>query len=244
MGPESKGIELLRAVSLWCCLLGILGTVSSCTDSPSPSSSLRFGLANIPTNLDPRFATDAASARINRLIYARLVDFDEAGQPIPSLADWEQHSPTHYRFRLQESPRTFHDHSPLTAQDVKVTYDFILDPTHVSPHRTTLSLISRIETPAEHTVDFFLNRPDILFPSYLVIGILPAKLIEKKHQFNENPIGNGPFVFIERPDQTRLRLKRQHDGQLFEFIRVPNPTVRSLKLLAGEIDMLQNDLPS
>ena len=243
MGPESKGIELLRSVSLLLCLLGMLGTVSSCTDSPSSSSSLRFGLANFPANLDPRFATDAASARINRLIYARLVDFDEAGQPIPSLADWEQRSPTHYRFRLRESPRKFHDHSPLTAQDVKVTYDFILDPKHLSPHRTTLSLISRIETPTEGIVDFFLDRPDILFPSYLVIGILPAKLIEKKHQFNENPIGNGPFVFIERPDQTRLRLKREQDGQLFEFIRVPNPTVRTLKLLAGEIDMLQNDLP-
>ena len=243
MRPESEGIELLRSVSLWCCLLGILVIVSGCTDSPSSSSSLRFGLANFPANLDPRFATDAASARINRLIYARLVDFDETGQPIPALADWEQRSPTHYRFRLRESPHTFHDHSPLTAQDVKATYDFILDPTHVSPHRTTLSLISRIETPTEHLVDFFLDRPDILFPSYLVIGILPAKLIEKNHQFNDNPIGNGPFVFIERPDQTRLRLKRERDGQLFEFIRVPNPTVRTLKLLAGEIDMLQNDLP-
>ena len=243
MRQESKGIKLLRSVSLWLCLLGILGTVSSCRDSPSPSSSLRFGLANFPANLDPRFATDAASARINRLIYARLVDFDEAGQPIPSLADWEQRSPTHYRFRLRASPGTFHDHSSLTAQDVKATYDFILDSTHISPHRMTLSLISRIETPTEHTVDFFLNRPDILFPSYLVIGILPAKLIKKNHQFNENPIGNGPFVFLERPDQTRLRLKRERDGQIFEFIRVPNPTVRTLKLLAGEIDMLQNDLP-
>ena len=243
MGPESKGIELRRSVSLWMCLLGLVSLVWGCTDSPSPPSSLRFGLANFPANLDPRFATDAASARINRLIYARLVDFDETGQPMPSLADWEQRSPTHYRFRLRESPRPFHDLSPLTAHDVKVTYDFILDPTHVSPHRATLSLISRIETPTEGIVDFFLDRPDILFPSYLVIGILPAKLIEKNHQFNENPIGNGPFVFVERPDQTRLRIQREHDGQLFEFIRVPNPTVRTLKLLAGEIDMLQNDLP-
>ena len=243
MQPESKGIEFLRSVFFWICLLGVLGTVSSCTDPPPPPSSIRFGLANFPANLDPRFATDAASARINRLIYTRLVDFDEAGQPIPSLADWEQRSPTHYRFRLRASPPTFHDHSPLTAQDVKMTYDFILDPKHNSPHRTTLNLISRIKTPTEDIVDFFLNRPDILFPSYLVIGILPAKLIEKNHQFNENPIGNGPFTFMERPDQTRLRLRRAHDGQMFEFIRVPNPTVRTLKLLAGEIDMLQNDLP-
>ena len=28
-----------------------------------------------------------------------------------------------------------------------------------------------------------------------------------------------------------------------EFVRIPDPTVRALKLLAGEIHILQNDLP-
>lgn len=224
-------------------LVGILSIILGCTNPPPPSSALRFGLANAPANLDPRFATDAASARINRLLYARLVDFDEAAHPIPSLADWERRSPTHYRFHLREHRRTFHNNTRLTSQDVKATYDVILDPDQLSPHRTTLSLISRIDTPTEETVDFFLSRPDILFPSYLVIGILPAKLVRKNHPFHDQPIGSGPFTFVERPDETRLQLKRRKDGQIFEFIRVPNPTVRTLKLLAGEIDMLQNDLP-
>jgi peptide/nickel transport system substrate-binding protein len=35
---------------------------------------IRFGLASAPANLDPRYATDATSARINRLLYRRLVD--------------------------------------------------------------------------------------------------------------------------------------------------------------------------
>ena len=46
---------------------------------------MRFGLSSAPTNLDPRYATDAASARINRLIYRRLVDFDDQGQVVASL---------------------------------------------------------------------------------------------------------------------------------------------------------------
>ena len=204
---------------------------------------LRFGLANAPDNLDPRYATDAASARINRLLYARLVDFDDAAHPIPSLAKWEQRSPTHYRFSLREGRRTFHDNTPVTARDVKATYDFILDPKHASPHRATLSLIQRIEITTNETVDFFLQKPDVLFPSYLVIGILPANLIQKKYSFPDHPIGSGPFAFVDWLDDTRLLVRRQRDGQLFEFIRIPNPTVRTLKLLAGEIEMLQNDLP-
>jgi len=231
-----------QSLTTWYLWLGIFSVVLGCTDPP-PTSVLRFGLANAPTNLDPRFATDATSARINRLLYARLVDFDDAAHPIPSLADWEQRSPTHYRFFLRERYRTFHDNTPLTAQDVKSTYDFILNPKHASPHRSTLTLIKRIETRTDDTVDFFLHRPDALFPSYLAIGILPGNLIQKNHLFPEHPIGSGPFAFVDWLDDTRLQLRRQRDGQLFEFIRIPNPTVRTLKLLAGEIEMLQNDLP-
>ena len=226
---------------IWALGLGIFVSFG-CTD-PSPTPPLRFGLANSPANLDPRFATDATSARINRLLYARLIDFDEAAQPIPALARWQKRSPTHYRFLLLDQNRTFHDNSRLSSKDVKSTYDYILNPTHGSPHRTTLSIIKQIETPTEDAVDFFLHRPDVLFPSYLAIGILPANLIDSQHPFSENPIGSGPFAFVNRFDDTRLRLKRLRDDQLFDFVRVSNPTVRALKLLAGELDMIQNDLP-
>ena len=40
-----------------------------------------FAVANAPTVLDPRLATDAASERVNALLYAQLVTLDEAGQP-------------------------------------------------------------------------------------------------------------------------------------------------------------------
>ena len=232
----------LQSLIIWLIYLVLLVIVFGCTEPPS-TSILRFGLAHAPDILDPRFATDATSSRINRLLFASLIDFDDAAHPIPSLANWEQRSPTHYRFFLQERYRTFHDNTPLTAQDVKSTYDFILNPKHASPHRATLSLIKQIETPTDDTVDFFLHKPDALFPSYLVIGILPEKLIRSNHKFSEHPIGSGPFSFVTWLDDTRLQIRRQRDGQLIEFIRIPNPTVRTLKLLAGEIDMMQNDLP-
>ena len=213
-----------------------------CTD-PDPSHVIRFGLASTPSNLDPRYSTDATSARINRLIYDRLVDFDEASQPIPSIADWEKISPTHYRFHLRETRLPFHDGTQLTAQDVKATYESILDPQERSPHRHSLSLILTVKAPTDTMVDFILKRPDPLFPSYLVIGILPANLIRKHHPFHAHPVGSGPFGYVTRPDETRLQLVRQHDAQMFEFVRAPDPTVRTLKLLAGEIHMLQNDIP-
>ncbi len=222
-------------------VLALIVLGSACTDPASDA--FRFGLASAPANLDPRFATDATSVRLNRLLYDRLVDFNDAFEPVPSLADWEQLSPTRYRFHLNTNDHSFHDGTVLTADDVKATYDFILHADNASPHRATLAVIDRIAVLNETSLDFFLHRPEPLFPSYLVIGIVPARLIAAHHPFHEHPVGSGPFSFLARPDETRLHLLRVRDQRHFEFVTVPDPTVRTLKLMTGEIDMLQNDLP-
>lgn len=213
-----------------------------CTES-TPETTIRFGLASAPTNLDPRYATDATSARINRLLYSRLVDFAEDATPIASLATWEVLTPTHYRFTFIEPRPTFPDGTEITAADVKATYVSVLDPKTSSPHRGLLANISRMVTPSESTIDFFMTHPDPLFPGYVIIGILPANLIAINHPFHGQPVGSGPFFFHQKPDDTRVILKRRQDGQLVELITIPDPTVRSLKLMAGEIHLLQNDLP-
>ncbi|WP_447962415.1 ABC transporter substrate-binding protein [Nitrospira sp. Ecomares 2.1] len=225
----------------WLLVFSLLSFVG-CSES-LPDYTLRFGLANAPTNLDPRYATDATSARLNRLLYSRLVDFGEGTIPIPALATWRKLSPTHYRFDLQEPKPLFHNGTQLSAYDVKATYASILNPVMASPHRGILQIITRIDTPTENTVDFFLKQPDALFPGYLVIGILPANLIANGHPFHDHPIGSGAFQFLDRPDDTRLIIERRADGQRVEFVRIPDPTVRTLKLLANEIHLVQNDLP-
>lgn len=223
-------------------LLFLIAALAGC--SQPAHDSIRLALAGEASNLDPRYATDATSARLNRLIYARLVDFDEHAQPQPALATWEQRTPTHYRFHLGQQNRGFHDGTRLTATDVKATYDFILDPANASPHRTTVSLISHIEVIDADTVDFHLHRADLMFPGYLTIGILPERLARQPPGDNIAPIGSGALIYLDRPAPGGVRLKRQRDGRIIELVRVPDATVRVLKLLRGEVDVLQNDLPA
>ncbi len=228
-------MHLVLVLLLWLLLGGC---------SQPPHDSIRLAIAGDATNLDPRFATDATSVRVNRLIYTRLVDFDASARAQPALAGWEQFSPTHYRFRLGQQGRRFHDGGWLTARDVKATYDFILDPANASPHRTALALIERVEIVDSERVDFFLRRPDPLFPAYLVIGILPERLAQLPKDAPFAPLGSGPMAYSDRPEPGRLRLRRLSDDRIVEILRVPDATVRVLKLLRGEVDILQNDIPA
>lgn len=208
----------------------------------APDETLRVGLASAPRNLDPRFATDATSERINRLLYRRLVDFNEQSLPVPSMASWVRLSPTRYRFTLGGEGRTFSDGTRLTSADVEATYASILNPANASPHRSLLSMIQDIRTDGRDSLDFRIFEPDPLFPAYLGIGILPAKLIRRGHAFHRDPVGSGPFRFLDWPESGRLRLERRRDGRRFELLTVKDPNVRVMKLLRGEIQMLQNDL--
>lgn len=214
--------------------------LSSCTNEQR--TSIAFGLNSAPVTLDPRYATDAVSYRITRLIYKSLIDFDEQFQVVPDLASWEQLAPNHYRFILNEQNRNFHDGSRLTSADIKATYDSVLNPANASPHNGSIEMIEAMELLDEDTIDFKLSQPDPLFPGRLVIGILPKKLISEKHDFNRNPVGNGPLRFLKWIDDSRLSLIRNKDNQIIEFIALKDPTVRVLKLLRGEIDLVQGNL--
>jgi peptide/nickel transport system substrate-binding protein len=103
-------------------------------------------------------------------------------------------------------------------------------------------MIDHITVSGDDQVDFFLSHADRLFPAYLVIGILPAAKLATTHHFNDRPVGSGPFRLLAWPQQGLLQLQRRRDGQKISFIRVSDGTVRVLKLLRGELDMLQNDL--
>lgn len=221
------------------CLALLTVALAACSRS-TDQGEIRMGLAQAPLNLDPRYASDAASARVNRLLYQPLVDFDAQSHPVPALASWQLLSPRHYRFTLQDDAAPFHDDGSLpTASDVAATYRS-LQALRASPLSAEFANIAAIEVVDERTVDFRLHAPDDNFPARLIIGILPARLIEQGHDFAHHPVGNGPLAFVSW--QGALSLRRVADGQRFVLEEVRDPTVRVLKLLRGEIDLLQGDL--
>lgn len=229
--------HIIKNLALWVLLYFLTACAKPADDI------IRFGLSRLPVTLDPRFSTDAASSRVNRLLYQRLVDFDASAKPVAALAQWTLISPTIYRFKLMAEGRVFSNGQRLTTVDVKATYEYILEKDNASPHRMSLMNVKSINIINEDILDFVLIKPDVLFAGRLLIGILPASLIAESHAFNRNPVGSGDFDIVSWQGDSQLLIQRRVDNQQFEFVAVQDPTVRVLKLLRGEIQMLQNDLP-
>lgn len=227
----------------WISIFIITQLIVGCTD-PKPEV-LRFGLVSAPLDLDPRRATDAASSRVNRLLYRRLVEFDAANRPVPGLADWVQTSPLVYLFKLRDDPtvRNLPDGKRLTATDVHATLASIQDPDTGSPYRTQIAGIATMHVIDSEQLEIHLHKPDAIFPTRLVLEILPADLLASGHPFHHQPVGSGPFRLLAWPQPGRLSLLRHSDQQVIELVEVKDPGVRVMKLLRGEIDLLQSDLP-
>jgi len=210
--------------------------------TPDPET-IVFAVSTAPGILDPRVASDAASERVNALLYDRLVVLDEQGTAQAGMASWQQISPTHYLITLLPERAGFWDGGLPIAADVVETYRSILDPTLGSPHSSVLALIESVVARNDAQIDFYLSRPDPGFPGRLTIGIAPARE-QALGELARRPRGSGTFEFQGWRDDGGLLLKRRQDGQAVALVPVADPTMRALKLLRGEAQLLQNDLPS
>ncbi|HMM75519.1 MAG TPA: ABC transporter substrate-binding protein [Gammaproteobacteria bacterium] len=211
------------------CQLAVL-----CGCARPPDATLRVGLATAPVTLDPRYATDATSWRLCRLVYQAPADFDARFAPTPALMAWTQTSPTRWRFTLRGEPR-FHDGTAVTAADVVATYRAVRDPVRASPHRGSLANVVDFVAVDQRSMDVELARPDPLLPGLLVIGVLPAR--DAALARPASPLGSGPFR-VTRLAPKSLELERRADGQRVSFEVVDNETTRALKLARGELDLV------
>ena len=223
------------------CLLLALVLVAGC--SQPPDNGIVFAVASAPRVLDPRLATDAASERVNALLYEPLVVLDEQGTAQPNIAAWQRLAPDHYRVTLYPERAPFWDDRPLQAADVVFTYRSLLDPALGSPHRGPLQHVAGIDVIDDETVEFRLTRSDPRFPSRLTVGVVPAPA-DGRAQLSQEPLGSGTFAFVRQRDDGGVELRRRADGQIVSIVPVKDPTMRTLKLIRAEAHLLQNDLPA
>ena len=221
--------------------------IAGCAPNQPQAGEIRVGLAQAPMTLDPRYATDAASVRVQELVHRGLVRLDDRFVPQPDVArSWEHPTPLLWIFHLRSGIR-FHDGTLLTSRDVAATLESILDPTKASPLRSGFAAIKAVDPTGPLTLNIRLSRPDASLLTRLSVGILPASLAHGP-QLARRTIGCGPFMF-KSWEGNDLILERAGAPappgrvQRIRFIEVKDPVTRCLKLVNGEIDLIENDLP-
>ncbi|MGE0482845.1 MAG: ABC transporter substrate-binding protein [Gammaproteobacteria bacterium] len=215
------------------------GFLGACT--VARDERLRFGLPTAPVTLDPRFAADAMSYRLVRLLHRAPVDFDAAGEPCADLADWSQLAPDRYRFTVREDAH-FDDGRAVIADDVAATYRSVLHAANASPHRGSLANVRAIERVDRRQLDFVLARPDPLFPGTLVVGVLAARDLANDAGRDRWSRSCGACARMQHAPDGNVLMRRRSDGQPVEFVTVKDPSVRALKLVGGELDIAQGNL--
>ena len=136
----------------------LLALTLSCSSKPDPNTLVMI-IESSPTNLDPRIGLDAQSERIDDLIFDDLLTRGNNLDVAPGLAErWDIPDPLTYIFHLHHGVK-FHDGRPLTARDVKWTFDSLLQGKVRSAKAAVYRFVDRIDVTDDYTVVFHLKEP-------------------------------------------------------------------------------------
>jgi peptide/nickel transport system substrate-binding protein len=226
-------------------VLALAGTLAEgCREAPLAPTGLVLALPSEPQSVDPRFGTDANSSRLADLLHVALTRPDRAARRLPDLAAaWEAPDPTTLVFHLRTDFH-FADGAPVTAADVRATYEAVLDPRLGSPKRGALAVLSAVETPDDRTVVLRTREPFAPLLDATGIGILPAA---RAREPGEVTIGAGPFRLVSAVRGERLVLAPNPgypggppalDPLVVRI--VPDEVVRVLELRRGGVGLLED----
>ncbi len=212
------------------------------------SGTLTIGKALQPVGLDPALVTAAASFEMIAVVYDGLVRLDEEYQPQPGLAEsWETPDDTTFVFHLRPGV-TFHNGQPLTADDVKFSFERIANPETASPWASQFEPIQAIEVVDPRTVRFVLKQPfGPLLPtlSATYAAIVPQAEVTARGDLQQTMIGTGPFMVQEMQADTQITLVAnprywEADApQLAEVVYriLPDEATRLAAIRTGEVGL-------
>ena len=212
------------ALALILALLMALSLISCGDDSTPPAGEnaqaairegvLRLPLLSLPYTFNPD-AMDENAEAISENLFSRLVRLTSTGELLPDLAaEWSfNDAATELTLTLRQGV-TWHDGQPFTADDVVWTLSAIRSQSGVLYEQ--FSAVKDVWSDEQGAVHISFERPSPLFVYTLAeegASILPKHLYDGKDWLTAeavtNPVGTGPFRFVERNEEAgRIVLER------------------------------------
>ena len=242
------------------CVLFLICLVAAVADA----ATLRWSSQGDYLSADPHAQNEGLNNTINSEIYERLTTRDKALGLVPALAtSWEAVSPTVWRFTLRRGV-TFHDGTPLTADDVVFSIERAqLPSSNFKVFATPLGKTRKVDA---WTVELQLPKalPDAFLLENLNTIYIMSRAWAAKHgalkpqdfktgeetYASRAANGTGPYMLQRREAEVSTVLKRnprwwgiaegRFEGNVDEIVYRPikSDATRMAALLSGEVDFV------
>ena len=217
-----------------------------------PSGTLRVAVDRDVENLDPNFAKQIIAETFSQAVFDSLITFSYEGDFIPLLAsEFAFTSDTTLEFWLREGI-TFHNGETFDARSVTTSVARMQDEDEGSHLIRNFASIVEVEVVNDYHVIMHLSGPD----AQLLHALTRLPMVPPDHyaavgqaEFAQNPIGSGPFKFVEYVIDSHTIFEANPDywdgspkGKplVAEVVMrvIPEPTTRVSELVTGGVDLI------
>jgi peptide/nickel transport system substrate-binding protein len=236
---------------------------STMTTSATSSAAIKTGgtltiaIDSDIVRLDPHASSAAVDRVVYQSLYGHFVDINLKTEIIPAIAaSWTQPDSKTYIFTLRDGVK-FHDGTPVDAAAVKFNFDRmmgLLDPKLLPTPNLRKSEVSSIDTVS--VVDSKTVKIALKAPFAPILGVLsdragmlvsPTAVQNDPVAFVKNPVGAGPFKFVEWISGDHVTLNRNPNyyvpGEPYldtVIIKpVADPSTRLLNVESGTVDFIR-----
>jgi peptide/nickel transport system substrate-binding protein len=231
---------------------------AAATGQPTKGGTLVYARNIDAKTLDPHFSAQFSERYMLYAIYNTLVGYDKDFNIVPDLAaSWDVGSDGKtISFHLRPNVK-FHDGTDCDAAAVKWNYDRILDPKVNAPVRSSLQPpLTSVDAVDKTTVRFNLDQP--WRPLIAALGDRPGFIVSPTavqkygQDYGRNPVGSGPFKFVEWVTDNHITLQR-FDGywdtgkpylDSIQMRHVPDTQVQLTQIRTGEAQLIDSVDPA
>ncbi len=224
------------------------------TPTPEPTAAPKMGGTLIAASvtdakgIDPHTATNFTAFRIIELTYDTLLNFDQNLKVVPDLADSWEWSADGLTLTMHLHPGVkFHSGNPLTSEDVKWSFNRILDEKTGAAARSYFTDITSMDTPDPNTIVMHLSEVNPAILSAMTspnASIMDEKAVEGGADPAKVDVGSGAFTLGEWSPNEKLVLNANKNYWVpgipyldsIEFRTIPDESSILAGLRAKQID--------
>ena len=238
--------NLTAGILIGACALTMSGPASA-ADSPKRGGTLNFGVVAEPPTTDCHATTTFAMVHPVAPQYSTLLAFTGSHDNLKIEGDlaesWEvSKDGLTYTFKLRKGIK-FHDGSAFTSEDIKATYERIINPQPgvISARKAQHQDIKSIDTPDPHTVVFNLGQVNMSMNLHFASPfncVYSAKKLKENPRYPETEVmGTGAFKFVEYVKGSHWRAVRFDD-----YFRKDRPYLDGFKIFFVRSNTVVNGL--